>query len=124
MTGVAVRPSEPPVSLAMRRAAVLARIHIAREESASIGVRLAADLDAAEKTRRSMVAGLQVLKASVVAAGVIWSFNAATKVKGPRRVFTIILSLLSTVRALRKLQILGSPGTSPTHTAQVAQSHG
>jgi hypothetical protein len=124
VTEVAVRPRVPSVSLATRRAAVLARIHIAREESASIGVRLAADMDAAEKTRRSMVAGLQVLKASVVAAGVIWSFNSATKVKGARRVFTIILSLLSTVRGLRKLQILGKSGVLPTHRAHIAQSHG
>ncbi len=124
MTESAVQPLTPPVSLATRRAAVLARIHAARAESASIGVRLAVDLEATEKTRRSLVAGLNVLKASVVAAGVIWSFNAATKVKGARRVFTIILSLLSTVRALRKLQILGKPGISPTLTAHVAQSHG
>jgi hypothetical protein len=113
-----------PVSLPARRAALLIRIHAARGESAAIGIQLAADLEATEKTRRSIVAGLKVLRASVVAAGVIWSFNAATKVKGARRVFTIILSLLSTVRALRKLQILGTADISPTPTSRVAQSHG
>lgn len=111
----------PLVSLAAQREALLERIHAARSESALIGVRLAADLEATEKTRRSIVAGLKVLRASVVAAGVIWSFNAATKVRGTRRVFTIILSLLSTVRALRKLQILGTSHPPPAHSAQ---SHG
>jgi hypothetical protein len=121
VTGTSVRPLAPLISLTRRRAEVLTRIHAAREASVSIGVRLAADLEAAEKTRRSIVAGLRVLKTSAVAAGVIWGFNTATNKKGARRVFAIILSLLSAARALRKL---GTPGISPKSTTHVARSTG
>ena len=124
MTEAVVRSLMPLATLTARRGALLVRIHAAREVSASIGVRLAADLEATEKTRRSVVAGLKVLRASVVAVGVIGGFNAATKVRGTRRVFMIFLSLLSTVRALRKLQILGKSSISPTHTAHSGQSQG
>lgn len=96
-------------ALVLRREALLARIHAKREETAATSRRLAADFRAAEKARRSIHAGLRVLKASLVAAGVIWSFNAASNIGRGRRLLTISISLLSTVRAMRKVGAVLAP---------------
>jgi len=94
-------PSRP--SLAVRRTVLLARIHAARQETVEAGGRVAADLQAMEKSRRSMLAGLKILKVTVVAAGVIWSLNAPSRIRRGSRLLTIALSLLSTMRAARKV---------------------
>ena len=95
--------------LPMRREALLVRIHVAREETAAIGRHVTADLEALVQSRRSFFSGLKLLRASVVAAGVIWSFNASSRIGRGSRVFTIALSLLSTIRAMRKVGALLGP---------------
>lgn len=91
------------LSLASRRVNLLARIHLAREETAEVGRLLATDLHATERTRRSILTAVKVLKASAVAAGVIWTFNATSNLGRGRRFVTLGISLLSTVRAMRKV---------------------
>lgn len=105
-------------SLASRRTALLARIHLAREETAEIGRLLATDLHATERTRRSILTALKVLKASAVAAGVIWTFNATSNIGRGRRFVTLAISLLSTVRTMRKVGAFLSPFT------QISQKQG
>ena len=106
MTGMATR-SRP--TLPMQRAALLIRIYAARQTTAEVGHHLAADLEALVQLRRSFFTGLKLLRASVVAAGVIWSFNASSRIGRGSRLFTTALSLLSTVRAMRKIGALLSP---------------
>ena len=89
-------------ALPARRIALLARIHIAREETAEAGRRVAADLHATARTRHAIYNGWKLAKAAAVAAGVLWSFNAASNIGRGRRFVTIAISLLSTARALRK----------------------
>ncbi len=96
----------PPLLLSQRREALLARIHIAREETADAGRLVALDLQALGRSQRSIQNGWKLLKASVVAAGVIWSFNASSKLGRGRRFVTMAISLLSTMRALRKVGAL------------------
>ena len=100
------------LSLAARRGALLARIHAAREATVIAGRRVAGDLHATERARLSIITGLKVLKASVVAAGVIWSFNTIShnpRVGRGRRYLTMAVSLLSTIRAMRKIGALVIP---------------
>ncbi len=99
------------MSLAARRVALLARIHAARLDSAQIGRRLALDLHATERSRQSIHAGWKLLKASAVAAGVVWSFNATSNFSRGRRFVTIAVSLLSTLRAMRKVRSFLGPLT-------------
>ena len=98
-----VAQAAPQLSLASRRVNLLARIHLAREETAEVGRLLATDLHATERTRRSILTAVKVLKASAVAAGVIWTFNATSNLGRGRRFVTLGISLLSTVRAMRKV---------------------
>lgn len=113
-----VAQSAPQQSLASRRVALLARIHLAREETAEVGRLLATDLHATERTRRSILTAVKVLKASAVAAGVIWTFNATSNIGRGRRFVTLAISLLSTVRAMRKVGLFLSPFT------QISQKKG
>ena len=99
------------MSLPARRVALLARIHAARLDSAQIGRRLALDLHATERSRQSIHAGWKLLKASAVAAGVVWSFSATSNFSRGRRFLTIAVSLLSTLRAMRKVRSFLSPLT-------------
>ena len=94
---------------------MLARIHAARQDTAQIGRRLAVDLHATERSRHSIKAGWKLLKASAVAAGVVWSFNATSNFSRGRRFLTIAVSLLSTLRAMRKFRsFVGSITKFPT----------
>ena len=106
-----VAQAVPQLSLASRRVNLLARIHLAREETAEVGRLLATDLHATERTRRSILTAVKVLKASAVAAGVIWTFNATSNLGRGRRFVTLGISLLSTVRAMRKVSAFLSPFT-------------
>lgn len=105
------RAPPPPLPLAVRRAALVVRIHAAREETADVVRTIAADLRATERTRRSIQNGWKVLKAAVVAAGVIWSFNATSRIGRGRRFFTLAVSLLSTLRAMRRISAFLLPFT-------------
>lgn len=103
---------EGPLSLPARRTALLARIHAAREATVIAGQRVAGDLHATERARLSIITGLKVLKASVVAAGVIWSFNTIShnpRMGRGRRYLTMAVSLLSSIRAMRKIGALVIP---------------
>ena len=112
----ALKPNQRArLSLAARRVALLKRIHAARLDTAQIGCRLSADLHATERSRQSIHAGWKLLKAAAVAAGVVWSFNATTNFSRGRRFLAIAVSLLSTLRALRKVRsFLGSLTKFPT----------
>lgn len=94
------------LSLAERRAALLTRIHAAREETAQAGRLVAEDL---KKTERSIHSGWKLLKMTAFAAGLIWSFNAASRVGRGRRFLTLAISLLSTVRTVRRVGALLMP---------------
>lgn len=106
MIGTATRQRP---TLPMQRAALLTRIDAARQTTAQVGNHLATDLEALVQLRRSFFTGLRLLRASVVAAGVVWSFNASSRIGRGSRLFTTALSLLSTVRAMRKIGTLLSP---------------
>ena len=93
----------PPLLLSERREALLARIHIARGQTADAGRLLAQDLQALGRSQRAIQYGWKLFKASAVAAGVIWSFNASSSLGRGRRFVTMAISLLSTMRALRKV---------------------
>lgn len=101
----------PPLPLAARRAALVVRIHAAREETAGVIRNITTDFRATERTRRSIQSGWKVFKASAVAAGVIWSFNATSRMGRGRRFFTLAVSLLSTMRAMRRVSALLLPFT-------------
>ena len=104
--------SQETLSLPARRTALLERIHAAREATVVAGRRVAVDLHATERTRLSIITGLKVLKASVVAAGVIWSFNTIShnpRMGRSRRYLTMAVSLLSSIRAMRKIGALVIP---------------
>ena len=104
------------LTLPERRAAVLARIHVKREQTAVIGRLVVLDLRATERSRRSMMAGLTVLKTSLIVAGVIWSLNASSTALRGRRLFTIALSVISTLRAMRKVATFLIPPTQSPRT--------
>lgn len=106
----------PRPSLAAQRSALLARIDAEREQTAEAGRKLAVDLQAVERSRRSFQAGLQVVKASVVSAGVIWSLNTfshSPRIGRVSRFFTIGISLLSTIRAMRRVSAFLTPLLPP-----------
>ena len=114
-------PTGKPLPLATRRSDLLLRIQIAREETAAAGRRVGVDLQVTERTRRSILTSFKVLKASLVAAGVIWSFNASSRIARGSRLITFAISMLSTARTLRKVGAFfvpianrssGSPGSS------------
>ena len=107
-------PLPAQLSLSVRRTVLLARIHAAREETAVVARLVAADLQAADRTRRNLMGAWQVLKAGAVAAGIIWSFNAASNMGKGRRFVTMALSMLSSLRALRKIGALLAPLTQPS----------
>ena len=100
------------LSLPARRTALLERIHAAREATVVAGRRVVVDLHATERARLSIITGLKVLKASVVAAGVIWSFNTIShnpRMGRGRRYLTMAISVLSSIRAMRKIGALVIP---------------
>lgn len=109
MTGpvTARLPLKP--SLSARRAALLKRIEAKREATAEIGRHLAVDLQAVERSRRSIVTGLKILKAAAVAGGVIWSLNATSRIGRGSRLLSVAVSLLSSIRAMRKLGTFFTP---------------
>ena len=111
MTVPATLHPPPRLSLPARRTALLARIHVARQETTEAGRRVAVDLQATERSRRSILTGLKLLKASLVAAGVIWSLNASSRIGRGSRLFTIAISLFSTMRAIRKVSAFLIPLT-------------
>lgn len=96
----------PPLLLSQRREALIARIHVARAETAEAGRLVALDLLVVDRSLRSMQNGWKLLKASAVAAGVIWSFNASSSLGRGRRFVTMAISLLSTMRTLRRVGAL------------------
>lgn len=107
-----------PLPLSQRRETLLARIHIARQETADVGRLVALDLQVLERSQRSIRNGWKLFKASVVAAGLIWSFNASSSLGRGRRFVTMAISLLSTVRALRKV------GALLVQTTQIPERQG
>jgi hypothetical protein len=107
--------SRPPLSLAVRRASLLVRIHAARRETADVGRLIAVDLEGLARSQRAIHAGWKVFKASLVAAGVIWSFNATSRIGRGRRLFTLAVSLLSTMRAMRRISSFLGPLLQTTH---------
>ena len=108
-------PVPPPSALSVRRTVLLARIHAARGETAAAARLVAHDLQAIDGTRRKLLGVWQVMKAGAVAAGVIWSFSAASNVGKGRRFITMALSMLSSVRAMRNIGALLAPLIQPTH---------
>jgi hypothetical protein len=99
----------PPQSLIVQRTALLARIDAARRETAQAGRQVAVDLQAVERSRQSLQTGLALLKTSVVAAGVIWSLYTSSRIGRGSRLFTIAVSLLSTIRAMRRVRAFLTP---------------
>ncbi len=104
--------------LSVRRAALLARIESARGETAAAARLVDADLQAIDRTRRNLLGVWQVMKAGAVAAGVIWSFNAASNLGKGRRFITMALSMLSSVRAMRNIGALLAPPIQSTQPTQ------
>jgi len=111
-------PSPSQLPLSVRRTALLARIHAARAETAAAARLVAADLQATDRTRRNLIGAWQVLKAGAVAGGVIWSFNAASNMGKGRRFITMAFSVLSSVRAMRKIGALLAPLIQPRQPTQ------
>ena len=95
--------------LAARREILLTRIHAARDDTTKIGRHLVNDLRATERSRIAIQSGWKIFKASAVAAGVIWSLNATSGGGRSRRLFTVAVSLLSTMRTLRRMGALLGP---------------
>ena len=101
----------PQLLLSRRREELIARIHVARDKTAEAGQLVALDLQALGRSQRSIQSGWKLLKASAIAAGVIWSFNASSSLGRGRRFVTMAISLLSTMRALRKVGALLAQAT-------------
>ena len=104
-------PPRKSLPLAVRRRELLAQIQIARADTAAAGRRVGFDLQVTERTRRTLLTSVKVLKASLVAAGVIWSFNATSRLARGSRLVTFAISMLSTARTLRKVGALFVPVT-------------
>ncbi len=107
---------------------LLVRIHAGRQDTAFAAGRLASDLRSADHSRRSIQTGLDVIKASLAAAGVIWSLNAIshrTHAGRSGRLFTFAISLLSSLRVIRKAGAILIPMMSspPTRNNQHEQSN-
>ena len=96
-------PPGKALPLAVRRSELLAKIQIARDETAAAGRRVSLDLQVTERTRRTILTSFKVLKASLVAAGAIWSFNTSSRIARGSRLVTFAISMLSTARTLRKV---------------------
>ena len=111
MTDSAGLHASIPTPLAARRAALQLRIQHAREQTASVVQNLAADVRATEQTRRSIQTGWKVFKAAAVAGGVIWSFNATSRLGRGRRFLTFAVSMLSAMRTMRRVSALLLPLT-------------
>lgn len=98
------------LTLAEKRTALLLRIHAAREGTAEVGRKLAADLESFDRTRRSFIAGLKLAQATIAAAGLVWSLNACLHPASPigrrSRLFTVGFSMLSTLRGLQRVSAL------------------
>ena len=92
-----------PLPLPERRAAVLARIDEARLETAAIGLYVAADLERLDRKRRAIISGWHLAQAAGLAAGLIWSIKATSHISRGRRFVTLAISLLSTMRAMRRV---------------------
>ena len=118
MIAPAARHVALPMPLSVRRAALLVRIQAAREQTASVVQYLAADVRATEQSRRSIQTGWKVFKAAAVAAGVIWSFNATSRLARGRRFFTLAVSMLSTMRAMRRASAFLLPFLQSTQSLQ------
>jgi hypothetical protein len=88
--------------LNLQREALLLRIQAEREDTAEIGRHVALDMESLAQSRRTLLTGLKLLKASLVAAGLVWSFNASSNIGRSSRLFTMAISFLSTIRAVRK----------------------
>ena len=100
-----------PQQLNLQRGALLLRIQAAREDTAQIGRLVALDMGSLAQSRRTLLTGLKLLKASLVAAGLVWSFNASSNIGRGSRLFTIAISLLSTIRAVRKVSAFLIPNS-------------
>lgn len=107
--------------LASRRSVLLQRIQSEREHTVEIGRCLADDLRATERTRHTILVGLKVVRLASIAGGVFWSFNAASRLGRGRRLLALAISVLSTIRVMRKAgdflrPLLSASATSPpTH---------
>ncbi|MEQ1517471.1 MAG: hypothetical protein ABL931_13390 [Usitatibacteraceae bacterium] len=111
MTAIAAERAPSPQSLAAQKAALIVRIHAARGETSNIGRRIATDFLTAEQSRLKLLAGLKLFRAAAVAAGVVWSFKAVTGGSRARRLFTLAVSLMSTMRAVHKVGRFFTPHT-------------
>lgn len=111
MNRVAMRVVDIHPSLSLRREALLARIQDARLETAEVGRRVVTDLQATERTRRSILGGLKIAKATLLAAGLIWSLKSPSTMGRGSRLLTVAFSMLSTLRTLRRLSVLLIPLT-------------
>ena len=100
------RSGAPPVPLEERRALLLVRIHAAREETAVVLQHVANHVRATEKTALVIQGTWKVLKAAAVAAGVVWSFNAASNGGRGRRIITLAISMLSAMRTVRRVSAI------------------
>ena len=107
------RRRSAPLSLPVRRTALLVRIHAARRETTEAGRQVATDLQSMERSRLSILAGLRLARAALIAAGVIWSLNAPSRTGRGRRLLTIAISALSIIRTLRNVRALLTPLVSP-----------
>ncbi len=94
------------LSLESRRTLLLGRIHVAREETAVVFQHLANDVRATEKTALVIQGTWKLLKAAAVAAGVVWSFNAASNSGRGRRLITLAISVLSAMRTMRRVSAI------------------
>ncbi len=121
MISPAAQQASQPIPLAVRRAALLVRIQAAREQTADVVQHLAADVRATEQSRRSIQTGWKVFKAAAVAAGVIWSFNATSRLGRGRRFFTLAVSMLSMMRTMRRASAFLRPFSQLTQSTQLLQ---
>ncbi len=104
-------------ALSLRREALLVRIGAAREDTAEAGRLLAADLRAGERMQRSFLGVLKLVKATLVVGGVIWSLKTLSPPSRPgrsRRLLTMAMGLLSTMRALRTIRAILLPPAPST----------
>jgi hypothetical protein len=89
--------------LPARRMALLASIQAKREATTEVGRLLATDLHMLERSRRTIVTGLKVLKTAALAGGVIWSLNATSRLGRGSRLMSVGIGVLSSIRTMRKL---------------------
>ena len=104
--------------LQARRDLLLARIHAARGETAELAHCLADDIRSTQRAHGYIRSGFSLLKSSLVAAGVIWSFKATAHAGPARRFLTVAVSVLSALRTLRALGKAGAFFTTFSTTSQ------